>query len=416
MKIKLAHPFTSLRKSYFRWRYWHCIYKNMVMYTEKETEKRKKEELIPYINKPGIAFSFDDSYRVKDWTVFGKELFGYYDVKVTFNINGIHPFEERRKHTQNEIDMLIELQSNGHEIAHHGFNHRKATTYSREFGIDKWLEDEVESLFHWMKDQMHSTTKERFRKPVTFAFPNFMYAKKHVNALVPSYFKLVRGHLENDNLCNFNSSGLTPSISLDGYYSCNLFYLKKIMKFAKKSGKNIMFTCHSILPEEVKWDKFGWGETAAKSGKWRISPRVLKTIIKEAKKNDLEFYTASEIAGIANFIDVNFEKAVRELLPDPNKKWIEISELLEIKKLNLFDKNISNLDGVQYFLNLEEINIEKNQISDLRLLMQLPKLKKIMTVQNVGTSKKLQKRNLGLLSQLLFLVLIRLVCIWEYSL
>jgi peptidoglycan/xylan/chitin deacetylase (PgdA/CDA1 family) len=384
---KILGMLNSLKKGYYNLRYWGSLYKNMKknIHTLKINEK---DQILSYINKPGIVFSFDDSYRINDWYKYGKDIFGYYDVKVTFNINAIHHFEGKREHTQKEIDMLIELQSNGHEIAHHGFKHRKATEYSIEFGTARWLEDEVVSLLKWMDNQSHSKTKEGFKKPVSFAFPHFVYNEENILALIPRYFKIARGgHLKRDNLTAFNQIGFAPSICLDGYYSYNLYYLKKIMKLAKKTGRNLIITCHSILPEDYNWENFGWGEESKKSGTWRTKPEVVQTIINEARKIDLEFYTTSEIAGIATFIDPNFEMYVRELISNPTAQWISIAELSLIKELDLSSKKISNIDGIQYFLNLEKLNINNNSITDLRILEKLPKLKSLNNMNNFKDRK-----------------------------
>lgn len=366
---------------YYSIRYWRNLYGNMRKQIN-ITSFSKQDKVIPYIDKPGIAFSFDDSFRVNDWYKYGKDLFGFYDVSVTFNINAIHHFEGKREHTQKEIDMLIELQSNGHEIAHHGFNHRKATEYSNEFGSYRWIEDEIESLLNWMGKQSHSTTKEGFKKPVSFAFPHFVHNDDNISELIPKYFKIARGHLKKDNLASFSHIGFAPSICLDDYYSTNVYYLEKIMELAKKTGKNLIFTCHSLLPEDVNWGDFGWGEESKKSGTWRIAPEVIKTIIDKARKIGLEFYTTSEIADVATFIDPNLEKCIRKLISNPSAQWIAISELSLIKELDLSSKEISNLSGIQYLINLESLNLSKNNITDFRILEKLSKLKDINIKDN----------------------------------
>jgi peptidoglycan/xylan/chitin deacetylase (PgdA/CDA1 family) len=373
--LKGMNGLVALKNKYYQWRFWNYVYRNMIKHVE--INNNEENDFIPYINKPGIAFSFDDSYRINDWIKYGKELFGYYDVKVTFNINAIHHFEGKREHTQNEIDMLLELQRNGHEIAHHSLTHKKATDYSNQFGIKKWLEDEIEALFQWMENQSHSLTGEKFKKPVTFVFPHFLYSSETLHELIPKYFKIARGYHYKDNLTPFNHEGFAPSICLDDYYSCNLTYVKKMIRIAKKAGENIIITCHSILPEDINWNDFGWGEESIKSGTWRTTPKTIQLIIEEAKRNGMEFYTTSELAGVATFIDDNFEKAVRNLITKP-AKWISISELLKIKELDLCGRNITNLDGIQYFQNLEVINISNNNITDTRLLDKLPKLKRII--------------------------------------
>lgn len=372
IKDLIKKRYSSLLNEYHQWRYWDSVTKMM---------KKGENENVPHqqstIYKPGIVLSFDDSFRVGHWYKYSKDLFGYYDVKVTFNMNAFHHFEGKREHSQKEIDMLLDLQANGHEIAHHGFKHQRATLYSKDHGVDKWIEDEIIDLFDWMEMQSHSITKEKFKRPVTYAFPHFVFEEKYIKALVPKYFKVVRGHYEGDHLFAFNHTGLVPSICIDRHILSANRNIKKILKMAKQSGKNIILTCHSILPDSVQWDDFNWGTKAESAGNWRISPKTLQLIINEARKMDMPFYTTSEAAGVATFIDRNFENCVRKQLKNPLTKWITINKLHSIKTLNISNQNIMNLDGIQYFQNLESLDLSHNQISDFRLLDSLPKLNDI---------------------------------------
>src|SRR5690625_4241140 len=160
IKNKLCRP---LLNEYYQWKYWN----NVAVHMKESTNGKITLDTMPSRRKPGIALSFDDSFRVEHWYTYGKDLLGYYDVKATFNINAFHHFENEREHTQKEIDMLLELQAKGHEIAHHGFKHKRATHYLKEHGMDRWLEDEINNLFDWVEKQTHSITKEKFHKPVT---------------------------------------------------------------------------------------------------------------------------------------------------------------------------------------------------------------------------------------------------------
>jgi len=369
----------EILKKYYEFRYWGTLYRNMA---KTIINGDQLGEYTPYINKPGIAFSFDDSYRVYEWYKYGKPIFDKNDVKVTFNINGVHPLKGNRLHNQQEIDLLLELQSDGHEIGNHGFKHQKATDFTNRHSIHKWLEEEIESLIDWMKKQSHSLTGATFKKPVSFAFPHFLFNEETVREIIPVYFKIARGHLDKDNLTSFNHSGFAPSICLDGYYSCNLFYLKKILRLVKKSGRNLILTCHSILPENFNSDSDQIEEQYKRWGNWKISPNTIQEIICEAKKIDLEFYTTSEIAGIATFSDPNLEHAARENLTLHDEQWISIRDLMNIKELDLSNKRISNLDGIQYFLGLEKLDLSDNQISDFKLLKKLPRLKQLNIANN----------------------------------
>ncbi len=379
--------FNILKRQYVDWRYWSYIYKNMKRNNNfnKKMGRKKDSANIPYLDKPGIAFSFDDSFRVQDWYSYGKDLFGFYDVKVTFNVNAHHHYEGRRKHTQSEIDMLLDLQSNGHEIAHHGYNHQNAVEYSEVEGIEKWIEEDITRLFNWLEKQSHSITGEKFKKPITFVFPYFRFNEQTLNAIVPKYFKIARGHLAGNNLTPHNHTGFAPSICIDSHYLSNPRNVKRVLKYVKKSGSNLILTCHSILSKDREWEKFGW-HMESHEQRWRTCPKNLQYLINQAKKNDLEFYTTAELSGIATFIDRNFEKYIRELLVINPNQWIYISQLKNIKELNLCNQKITNLDGIQYFINLEELDISNNNINDLRLLEKLQNLKKVIC-ENKATPK-----------------------------
>ncbi|SOC38444.1 polysaccharide deacetylase family protein [Ureibacillus acetophenoni] len=331
---------------------------------------------IPYINKPGIVLSFDDSYRVDHWTKYGKELFGYYDVRATFNINGVHLFEDNRNHTQEEIDALLDLQRNGHEIVHQGFLHINSVEHSEKHGIDNWVNTEIIPLIEWMEKQCHSKTGEKFKIPVSFAFPYSYYNDDLISAIVPKYFKNARGNIQGNNLTPFNHTGFIPSIGIDRNSGIAMEHIKEVISIAKQNGLNIVFMCHSILPDELEWSDVGWGKESEQAGEYRISPDMLKEIIHEARKMDMEFYTLAELSGVATFIDREFEKYIRELL-SCDDRWIMIKDLISIKELDLRNKNIKNLDGIQYFLNLEKIDLKNTKIKDFRLLKKLPHLKNI---------------------------------------
>lgn len=354
-----------------------------------KTYKEKSNEFnneIPYVNKPGIVLSFDDSLRVKHWYTYGKDLFGFYNVKATFNINAMLPFVNRL-HSQEEIDMLIELQHNGHELVHHGYNHQDAVKYTAANGENKWLQYDIESLIDWMDKQSHSVTKEKMKKPVSFAFPYSSYNESIVNELVPKYFKVCRGHFnksEFHDLVSFEQTGFVPSICIDSNILPDIKFIKPILKLAKRTGNNIILMCHSILPEEVNWNDFNWGQASREAGEYRISPESLLYIIKEARKLDLEFYTLAEIGGIAAFIDKNFQNTIVEKLNInfPEKKLIFISDLININKLDLSNRNISNLGGIEYFLNLEKLDLSNNNITDIRILSKLKKLRTVNLKNN----------------------------------
>lgn len=367
---KLADPLRTLKKQYQAKQYWKGILEALKEHNQANQQFKQPE---PF-QRPGIAFSFDDSFRVHDWYRYGKDLFGFFDVKVTFNINAFHHFEGQRVHSQTEIDMLLELQANGHEIAHHGYSHQDSNAYTIQHGCSKWIEAEIEPLLDWMEQQSHSITNEKFKRPVSFAYPFTLYSEETNAALVPDYFKVVRGGFDHFSLPQHGVTGYIPSICIDQKELFDFTYFKQAMKLAKDTGTNLIIMCHSILPDELNWDDFGWGEEAQQPGQYRTAPMMLKAIINEGRKLNMAFYTTAELAGIATFIDRNFEAYIRKAVLKTTEKWVGIEDLQDIKELDLRQQHITNLAGIEYFTNLEKLYLGDHAIRDLRLLNKLPKL------------------------------------------
>lgn len=74
------------------------------------------------------------------------------------------------------------------------------------------------------------------------------------------------------------------------------------------------------------------------------------------------------------FTDANFELAIREILEHSGKPIFK-SQLLGIVELNLQNKDIYSLNGIEYFRNLEILNLSKNVIDDVGALQTLYNLR-----------------------------------------
>jgi len=83
--------------------------------------------------------------------------------------------------------------------------------------------------------------------------------------------------------------------------------------------------------------------------------------------------TESDNHNVVTFSDINFELAIRESLNKPSGD-ITKSDMLTITYLEGWSKGIISIDGIEYCENLEVINLWDNQISDIRPLVDLPKL------------------------------------------
>lgn len=82
------------------------------------------------------------------------------------------------------------------------------------------------------------------------------------------------------------------------------------------------------------------------------------------------------------FEDANLEKAVREALNKPAGVPITSEDALALNTLEAKSKNIEKLGGLEYFTNLEKINLDWNKIQYLAPLSGLKKLKELSLAEN----------------------------------
>ncbi|QLY40800.1 hypothetical protein HF295_08010 [Hujiaoplasma nucleasis] len=88
---------------------------------------------------------------------------------------------------------------------------------------------------------------------------------------------------------------------------------------------------------------------------------------------------------VIEFEDPNLEIALRELL-NKSEGDIDARDARSITTLDLLGRNISNLNGLEYFTNLEVLILEDNFVSDLRPLRDLKKLESLNLRNNEITN------------------------------
>lgn len=101
------------------------------MYCYSLNVRLKANFLLPFY------LTFDDDV-VESWYE-NKALFDKYNVKVTFFVTRPHKLSET------QVNMLRQLQAEGHEIACHTLNHIDALAFINKYGIEKYLYQEVDS-------------------------------------------------------------------------------------------------------------------------------------------------------------------------------------------------------------------------------------------------------------------------------
>lgn len=85
---------------------------------------------------PALCLTFDDLH-VANW-VAARPVLDEFGARVTFCVSHIHTADEA------QIAGLRMLQDDGHEIAFHSRTHPRLVTYLAEYGLDGWLENEID--------------------------------------------------------------------------------------------------------------------------------------------------------------------------------------------------------------------------------------------------------------------------------
>jgi hypothetical protein len=86
--------------------------------------------------RAGICLSFDDD-AVDEWMQL-RDLFARYDARATFFVTRYREFGPRRR------QLLHQLADDGNDIEAHGVNHLNARDFVDAYGIDQFINDEVQ--------------------------------------------------------------------------------------------------------------------------------------------------------------------------------------------------------------------------------------------------------------------------------
>lgn len=232
----------------------------------------KKENTKP-VNKPykaGVILSFDDAY-INDWYATNQKL-KQYGWKGTFFVCRINTLN------RSEIEKLLEMQKEGHEIAGHTYNHINAVDYLRVNTIGEYMNQEINPMLDLM--QFYGLNVS------TFAYPYGERNKKLDTALLKK-FKIIRGRAYCEEVakkqgCYYNNSNLVFSFSIDDTHNhFNIPHLLNLLEYAKKNNKILILNSHKTV------DKV--------SGDYQTKNATLDYICKYIKSNNMNFYSLSDL-------------------------------------------------------------------------------------------------------------------------
>ena len=143
---------------------------------------------------------------------------------------------------------------------------------------------------------------------------------------------------------------------------------------------------------EVRWDWNNDGTrdtdySTTKTATHQYNTTGIYTIKLEVKDSEGLTNTATMTVSIllqsiiVTFPDANFEALIRESLNIPIGDIMN-TDLITINTLSGSDKGITNISGIEYCTNLENLYLEKNSISEISALSSLIKLKILKLYNN----------------------------------
>jgi peptidoglycan/xylan/chitin deacetylase (PgdA/CDA1 family) len=235
------------------------------------------------VRNGGLAISFDDRF-VKEWYQL-RPLFRKYNAKVTFYIT------QPDSLSTEEVQLLHQLQKDGHEIGCHGAMHVRSMYYIWDNSLEEYLENEI---FHALK-----TMKKRGFLPKTFAHPGGSQTWYSDRELL-KYFTLLRDvSMKTRNLWGYHYTreiedideiyyqGNTSKVNallIDTNAHLTILDIKKGLQRAAKEGSVLMIFGHRPLTKITN-----------KPEEYGFEIRFLEEILAESAKLNLKTYTMQRL-------------------------------------------------------------------------------------------------------------------------
>ena len=230
-------------------------------------EKKPK----PY--EAGVVISFDDAY-VDEWFEADKTL-QKYDWKATFCVCRIDSIGKP------QLQKLQQLQSEGHEIAGHGYHHYNAVKFVQKNGIDEYIKQEIDPMIASMKRLKFNVT--------SFAYP-YGERSSELDSVLSRKFKMIRGRDFEDIApekegCYYRGSKFVYAFDIDNeHVHFSIPYVLELLEDAKKNNKILILSSH----QPVK----------ALTGNYQTKIETLEFICKYIKSNNMKFYTLADLSNL----------------------------------------------------------------------------------------------------------------------
>lgn len=246
-----------------------CTFLSSYSQSKKNIESSKVDN--PNVTA-GVALTFDDTY-VNEWFNTDKQL-RKYSWKATFCVSKINTLNS------SEIAKLLALQKEGNEIAGHGFNHYDAKKFVAQYGIDAYLNQEIDPMLALMNFYSLNVT--------SFAYP-FGFRNAIIDAALLKKFKIIRAttygaEAPYQQNCYFNNTRVLYGIGMDTTHpSFSTAYLKKLLNYTRQHHKILILFGHKTVNKKAP-------------ANYETEMKTLKLICNFVKQNNMKFYTLSELS------------------------------------------------------------------------------------------------------------------------
>jgi len=223
----------------------------------------------------GIAITFDDR-NINNWYSY-RNYYWENNIKSTFFLSQIHEY------TNDEINMLIELKNDGHELGYHGTHHINANDYLQNHTVQNYLDYEIfpdldicDSIFGY---------------PTSFAYP-YGVRNNSLDSALSNYFQILRstayGNLApNNNIKELDKifvniseiNTLVYGVGIDSIYNNSINSIQEGINRAYANDEIIILYLHNIDGNES----------------YHINFEVFDQIIYYVRKLNMPFLTISGI-------------------------------------------------------------------------------------------------------------------------
>ncbi len=225
----------------------------------------------------GFALTFDDD-NVEAW--YGiRDLLKKYQTRATFFVTNVDNLSNQ------QIEMLFELESDGHEVGFHGKNHLDLNDYIRKASLDDYIRHEIITGV----DEMAALGFD----PTSFAYPGGS-RNKSADVELLKYFKIIRGVSESqrhapahnvnqigDVFYDFDGDRIVNGLGIDNHLQVSIEDLNSGFKRAVDNNEVLILYCH----------KPAYSDSA-----YAININYLENILKNAREMNLKSFRISDLA------------------------------------------------------------------------------------------------------------------------